>query len=260
MKQILIVFCFLNYLLLTNSTLRSAHNCDDRTEQIKLHFLPEPFKVVGKAVGTLRSEQVVIGLSIETLQPAASNSLNKNSEILNNSINSLKQLGLNESEFSTAGIQIYPSYQQIFNNSTQTYSQQLEGYKVRNSLIISTKQLTLTGKIIDITIQNGVTNIDYVRYEALDQSIANLKEKLLAESVKNARALAEIVLDELDYKIISIKNIQLLDLQFRRYDEYYPNPTKSKVQTLTFEPQNTQEVQVEVSFIIERRKRADESF
>ncbi|EAR82671.1 hypothetical protein TTHERM_01099180 (macronuclear) [Tetrahymena thermophila SB210] len=259
MKQILILFIFLNFLLLTKSNLRSDYNCDESSEQIKLRLLPEPFKVVGKAVGTLRSEQVVIGLSIETLQSIASDSLNKNSEILNNSINSLKQLGLNESEFSTAGIQIYPSYLQIFNNSTQTYSQELEGYKVRNSLIISTQKLQLAGKIIDATIQNGVTNIDYVRYEALDQNIVNLREKLLAEAVKNAQKQANIVLDELNYKIVSVKEIQLLDFQRRNY-EYQPSPRNAKVQTLTFEPQNNQEVQVEVSYIIERKRRTDETF
>ncbi|KAL4467985.1 hypothetical protein ABPG72_015855 [Tetrahymena utriculariae] len=260
MKYILTVLFFFNFLLLVKSNLRSVHDCDERAEQIKLHFLPEPFRIVGKAVGVLRSEQLIIGLSIETLQSAASDSLNKNSEILNNSINSLKQLGLNESEFSTAGIQIYPSYQQIFNNSTSTYSQVLEGYKVRNSLIISTKQLRLAGKIIDVTIQNGVTNIDYVRYEALDQSIVDLREKLLVEAVRNAHTLANIVLDELNYKIVSVKNIQLLNFQLRSQDQYYPNPTINKAQTLTFEPQNTQEVQVEVSFIIERGKRREETF
>ncbi|EAR82670.1 outer membrane protein (macronuclear) [Tetrahymena thermophila SB210] len=257
-------FFFITLYILFLSGLSLGNQKCHQSDAIQLHYLPEPFRVTGKATGILQSEQVSIGLTVETLDKEAAESLNRNSQIINNAITAFKTLGLSDNEFSTNGLSVYPSYRSEYNKDTQQYHSVFEGYKVRNSITINTKQINLAGKIIDNAVQNGVTNIDYIEYNPLSHNITKLREKLLAEAVRNARKQAKIVLDELQYEIVSIKNIQIVD--YHQYQPpFHPQPRPmpspqpdSYAETKVFSSVNKQEVQVEVFFIIKKLEQDDD--
>lgn len=116
----------------------------------------------------------MIHFNVETLDNSASISLNKNNEIIQNTVNILLDGILQPTEIATEGVNIFKQGRYNYNNETNQWDYVFEGYKVNNRIKIVTDKIEAAGFIIDTAVENGINQIDYVQFLPLASSIKEL--------------------------------------------------------------------------------------
>jgi len=91
------------------------------------------------------------------------------------------------------------------------------GYKATNMLKVKTKDFDLIGKIIDISINAGATNINSVNFELSEEKQAELKREALAKASADARLKAEGMAAGLGAKLGKIMSISDSSYNYRPY-------------------------------------------
>jgi len=65
--------------------------------------------------------------------------------------------------------------------------------------------------VIDRAVEAGVNRVDGVQFMLSPAVLADLKDRLIGEAVRNARQRAELALAPLDHVIIGVKSMSLAD-------------------------------------------------
>ena len=98
----------------------------------------------------------------------------------------LKELGVDEKYIKTSNFNIYPRYD---------YSKgaEITGYEVNTTLEVSSQQVSLAGAIITACVEEGVNNVNNVKYtcSGYDEAYQEALKKAVADARKKAEALAE---------------------------------------------------------------------
>ncbi len=90
------------------------------------------------------------------------------------------------------------------------------GYEARNTISVKTKNLDLTGKIIEDGISLGANEIQSVYFSISEEKQEELKEQLLKEALTNARIKAETIAETSGVKLGDI--IKIIPYE----NTYYP--------------------------------------
>lgn len=157
-------------------------------------------------VGTVKAQpnQLKIVLGVITEAEKAQQAAFKNAEKMDKVIKALKGLGLTESNLKTSVYTITPVYEYRVKGA-----QKIVGYRVTNSLTITTKNLDLAGKIIDEAVAAGASSVTSIWFGFSDEKLAKLKDEALIKAVKNASSKAKIIAEFLNLKIVGVKTVSL---------------------------------------------------
>lgn len=171
--------------------------------------LNKVLSVAGSASTSQVSDQLVIRFGVETQEKTAKQSLNTNSNLMNNIIDSIKRVGITEDEISTSRFNLYPVYEG--HERDGVWKEELVGYKVINSIIITTDKLDSTANIIDAAVEAGANRVDAVNFLVSSEKQLQIKNDLIEEAILDAKAKAEKALTPLDHKIVGVMKVSLSD-------------------------------------------------
>ncbi len=154
-------------------------------------------------------DEVSVYVNIETLKDTAEEAKDENSRITENVQSFLRTAGITNVE--TMNYNIYEDFDWTDNGRKS------RGYKAVNVLKVKTTDFDLVGKIIDISINAGATNIQSVNFELSDSKQAELKKQALAKASEDARLKAESMAAGLGARLGKIKSVSDSSYNYRAY-------------------------------------------
>jgi uncharacterized protein YggE len=217
--------------LVVSVTLASLLNSEaSAQEETPFPSREKTISVTGTATTKVEPDLLHIQFGVETQEKTANEALQKNSELMSSVIEAVKGAGIVESELSTSSLNIYPVYDQHYDELTNVYTQNLIGYRVSNVLSVDTKKLDTAASIIDNAVNAGANRVDSVFFTLSPETHLKIKDDLLEKAINNAKSKAEKALVPLDHSIIGVKSVSLSEFavpypmpvyraEFAMYDE-----------------------------------------
>lgn len=158
--------------------------------------------VTGKGEVYAKPDIAILNLSVVTEKFNVQESLNKNSEKVNNIISFLKNSDIEEKDIKTVNFNIYPRYE--YRDSGHYFSGErvLVGYTVNQSLEIKVRNMDAIGSIIEGSVKEGANEFYGINLaiENKEQYIKQAREKAILDAKQKASEISE----QLDVKILSI--------------------------------------------------------
>jgi len=179
--------------------------------------------VTGTAFKKISPDKVSVTLGAETQEKTAKEAATKNAELMDAIINNLKELGLSTNEISTSYYNIYPVYEYppiIYEKSIVPPDPQtpiLIGYRVTNTITITTSANANVGSIIDAAIDAGANQVQGVSYFVSEDVQRQMNRQLIEQAVLDAKTKAENALSPFNMQIVGVKSINLNDMYFPVY-------------------------------------------
>lgn len=165
-------------------------------------------QVTGEAVLMKPADQLSLVVSVVTQAKDAEQAINDNADKMSQVIESLTPLDLTQDNYETGRYSITPIYSTPPKNQTSSWSPEILGYRVTNSLNIHTDKITIAGPIIDQVTKAGANNIDQLRFELKDPSI--YREEAITEATKNAMKDAKTLADAADVKLDKVVSLSII--------------------------------------------------
>ena len=165
--------------------------------------------VTGTATTSVEPNLLVVTFGVETQEITAKNTLENNSQTMDDIIKAIQLTGIEVDEISTSRFNIYPVYEGYEDLITKRWKQDLTGYQVTNTLTVETLKLDLAANIIDSAVTAGANRVDNVSFTLSPEKHLQLKDELIEKAIMNAKTKAENALFPLDYSITGVKAISL---------------------------------------------------
>ncbi len=127
------------------------------------------------------------------------------SEIIEATVDDIKELGLTDDEIRTDGYNIYPEYEQRRWDSDYTEQQKIIGYTMNVQIEIETKQIDKVSDILDKATSHGINSI-----RSMSFSIDNLEEiqdELKLEAISEAKSKANKEAKEAGLRLGKVLNV-----------------------------------------------------
>ncbi len=140
-------------------------------------------------------DQAVLRFSVVTENSDVKKAQSKNSEIANQVINALKSSGVDKKEIET--VDYFVTKIQEWENNKYVD----KGYRVKNTIKITTKDLGKIGSFIDTAVSNGVNDFDAISFELSKEAKEKVAEQLLTKASEDAKNKAELLTKALDVKL-----------------------------------------------------------
>jgi len=142
-----------------------------------------------------------ITLSITTNAKTANEADSQNRDKANKVFNKISKIldTTKGDSVKTSSYSISPLYD--YNNITRT--SELAGYKATNQILITTKQINNTGRIIDEVVASGANQIDSVNFGIFSNTA--YCQKVITQAADNAKNTANTLAQALGVKITGIK-------------------------------------------------------
>lgn len=146
--------------------------------------------------------QAEISIGIDTSDKSLQKASDENKKIAGNVYSSIKALLGTEDYIKTSNYSARPEY--VY---TKENKRVFDKYVVSNTVTVRTKKMELVSKLIDTAIGNGATNVQSLRFLAVDyDSSCN---DTLAELTKKAYSKANSVAKSVNSQITGIKSLNV---------------------------------------------------
>lgn len=240
---------FLALLLLAIPTLQST------TAQADSFKSPDRvISVSGSARASVEPDQVSVRFGVETQEENSALALAANSDLMESVISAIQKAGIKSKEISTSQFSIQAVYENQVDQSSKQRRQVLTGYRVSNVLQVETAKLDLVADIIDSAVEAGVNRVDGVQFQLSLERMSELKERLIAQAVMNARSRAELALSPLGYQISGVRDMSINDFvsPMPSYAENARMEMAMSAPTQIFSSEQDVTSTVNVTFLIEK--------
>lgn len=203
----------------------------------------------GSAHESVVPDMVSLSVGVTTTNSSAKAAVDENAKIMNEIIDILKENDISsDDEISTSYYNVNPVYSSD-NRCIEIYPSPekcniITGFRVVNTLMITTDADKDIGKLIDLVVEAGATDINGISFFPSRMLVEDIKNKLIEEAVINAKERAELTLKPLSMAIVGVKSVNV-DGVYTPQPVYY---ALEKTQILPSE-QNIH-VDVEITFYI----------
>lgn len=126
-----------------------------------------------------------ISAGVETEKPTAERAFNENSNKMKRIFKALKAAGIEDKNIKTSSISLYP-YRQYNKHLDRDY---VKGYRARNTVTVTFRDMKVVGKVIDALISQGANNLNGPNFSI--ENSDKLKEESRVKAMKKAMAIAE---------------------------------------------------------------------
>lgn len=152
--------------------------------------------------GTVNSAPDVASISVgvSTFSKDAGTAQIQNANSAQAIVNAIVALGIDRKDIHTSNYNFSPTYRQEDNHRNE-----INGYRVSNSINVTVYDLTVVGKIIDVALSNGANEINSLDFSVKDQS--KLRTRALQLAARAAREKAELIANELGCKVVGIYRV-----------------------------------------------------
>lgn len=138
----------------------------------------------------------------------------KNAENMNSVINVLKKWGFTDKEVQTGRYDLQQDRR--WDPDTNQYVDL--GYIITNSVHITAKKLDVVGDILDLVVQNGVNQIERVRFSLSKEKQRNVFDEALKKAAEDAKSKVDVLVKTLGAKIKKVHSIQENNFIIRPYE------------------------------------------
>jgi uncharacterized protein YggE len=163
-------------------------------------------EVTGKASIMTMPDTVTIMFSVETESTKANDAVVENAERTSKVIGALKKIAEKDTKLETSGYTLFPVYEKEKTDRTALY-------RVRNTVIVESKDLGKVGVFIDQAAEAGVSRISDVTF--MRDKSEEIGQEAAAKALKNAIRDAEILAKAAG---LSVKRI--LKITYDQRDHY----------------------------------------
>jgi uncharacterized protein YggE len=153
--------------------------------------------VSGTGTASAKPNMAVIYLGIKTQTDTADKAQRDNAELMNKVLDALKAQGIPESDIETVSYWLTPLT--TYPNGEEP---KIVGYRCCNNIAVTVKDVSQTGKIIDVAVQSGVNEVSNIQFKVSDEITQELLEGALENAISDADRKAEVVSESLGVKIL----------------------------------------------------------
>lgn len=154
--------------------------------------------VNGEGKVSVRPDEAVVNVTVETDAGDASSALDTNSKDMQKVLAALKAQGIKDTEIETANVAVYPNRQY----DQQTGKASLVGYRAQNSVTVTLTDLTKVPAVFTAATEAGANNITGPMWQLSDNNQA-VKEAL-TRATENASVKAQTLATASGVKVGSI--------------------------------------------------------
>jgi len=144
--------------------------------------------VRGEATIKVKPDQVEMSLEALTLAETADEALATNSEAIIQLQELLATEGLTVEDYRTGQFSIQPQWSRPPRPAPANWVPEITGYRVSNSLLVTTSKITLAGRLLALAQQAGVHKAGNLRFSLADPEAAS--RSAIVAATENARQRA----------------------------------------------------------------------
>ncbi|HEX7177017.1 MAG TPA: SIMPL domain-containing protein [Pyrinomonadaceae bacterium] len=157
--------------------------------------------VSGEATVQAQPDTAIVSIAVVTQNASASEAQAENASRTEATVRAVKAAAGAGAEVKTGGYSLQPQYSYKPNESPQ-----INGYQVRNSVIVTMSDLTKVGAVIDAASRAGANTVDYLNFTLRRDRPA--RSQALAEATRDARAKAQTLAEALGGRVVRIVEVQ----------------------------------------------------
>ena len=173
-----------------------AAAAEDTTKERLIHT-----SATGEVTTTPDQAEISVSVQTENMDPKRAQA--ENAAIMADIIAALKGAGVAESDLKTTGFSMYP----VYDESGSIFAKNIKYYRVTNTLLITVKDISRTGDLLDLAVANGANNVNGVSFTISDEKQQALRDEALTEAVQLARADADAVAKAAGLTITGVREI-----------------------------------------------------
>lgn len=178
-KKILSVLMVMVLVVLSSSALSNQVSLADSNAALG------KISAVGKASIKATPDMAYVTIGVEKQNPAVEKAQSEVTGAMNGIMDSLKKLGIKESDIKTMNYNIYPNYKWLEKDQKQV----ITGYTVSHQLEVTIKNVKDSGKLLDQVVKSGGNFVSGIRFAVSNHEA--LYHQALENAVKNAKLKAE---------------------------------------------------------------------
>ncbi len=176
----------------------------------------DSLQVNGQSTIKVTPDLITLSYNVETKGNTSKEAEDLNSDIVNDLIYRVVQLGFEKEELKTENFNIYPEYDWNSGN------QKLTGYKAVHSLKIelTIDKTSKAGDLIDAGTSAGA-GISYINFELSDELEQKYKSEAIKSAAQDAKIKAEAIAEGFDKKVGKLVSVSLNEFNYypwRMYD------------------------------------------
>jgi uncharacterized protein YggE len=179
--------------------------------------------VSGAATAKAQPNKVQIVFAVDTVKETAKAALDVNAGTTNEVLRALEAAGVRGNETSTADFAINPVYEYSPHGSVQN----LTGYTMSNSILVSSYNLNDTSRWIDAAVGAGANRINGVSFQLSEEKAAEVRNSLILSAIKDARNKPDLAADAIGMKVAGVKSLKIDD--FARYPIPYAYGVEARI-------------------------------
>jgi uncharacterized protein YggE len=186
--------------------------------------------VSGSASAKVQPDKAQLVFAVDTREKTARTALDSNAATINAVLDALEAAGVKKNETSTADFNI----NSVYNYSSQGELQNLTGYTVTNSVLVSSSNLNSVSRWIDAAVSAGANRINGVYFQLSAEKAAEMRDGLITNAIKDARNKADLAAGAVGLKVVGVKSMTVND-----YYGYVSGPYASKFTLAVADPSAT---------------------
>ncbi len=159
--------------------------------------------VTGSAELETMPDKAIIYLNVKTEGADAKTAQQQNAVTVKKVMNVLENAGLAKKDIETSGYHLYPKNRYDFQQKKQVD----EGYQVNHALKVTVNNIEDVGKIIDLAVDGGTTQISYVQFALSDTKRKQLQQQLFKEAGKQAKEKAALLAEGVGVSVGKVLSI-----------------------------------------------------
>lgn len=145
-------------------------------------------------------DQANLSVGIRTYAENAQQAQQSNAETATAIQNALIEFGIPEKCIQTRDYSFYPTY-----DNGKNHENTITGYTVNNTITVTITDISITGKVIDLALQNGANQVNSLNFSA--RNTEKIRRQAMTAAVKDAREKADILAEGLGKRIIGVQNV-----------------------------------------------------
>ncbi len=164
--------------------------------------------VRGQAQIMVPPDQVSVNLGLTTEATTVREALDENTQAMDAIFSAMEDLGLDkEEDMKTQNFSVNPTWSNRPRNAGADWKSEIVGYRVNNSINVSTKKLELIGDIIAKGAEAGANQVNSVTFSLADKR--KYRSQAITMAAHNAREDAEVLAIASGASIVGIKTLTL---------------------------------------------------
>ena len=156
--------------------------------------------VDGRGEATAEPDIATVAVGITTHAADAAKAQNDNAWVAGEIQKAITSLGIAEKDIQTRNYSFRPTYRE-----DKGHTNEIDGYTVDNTVIVTVRDVKLTGKVIDAALSHGANEISSLDFSASDTR--GIRKEALKNAIADARDKADILAKGLGKRIVGIQNV-----------------------------------------------------